>query len=168
MFRLAHTGNDTNDIRQYINKCKEKSGHHRKQARNSKEWDNILGLLTFILTSAQVLAMVIQMTNDLSNVVITITGSVFGFFIGLSSQVRNLYSFLALSYQHHYIADEYDELLYNLNILYSKTTDNETYTAAEIKTEFEKYIQRYVSVEQKNHIQSVVKCSVPCCCFRDT
>ena len=155
MLKIQHVGNLKEDISAYISKCKEKSEYHRTQSIRSKVWDNIFSITTFVLTSAQIMAMIVETSNDMSTIEVTVTGSIFSFFIGISSHIRNTFSFSALYYQHNNIADEYKELQYNLNVLFDNIEETQSHE------EFEKYIRKYVSIEQKNHVPSIR--SYKCC-----
>ncbi len=142
------------DINEYIEKCKLKCEYHRNQAIISKHYDNLLSIMSVVLSSAQVLAMVTELVIEQTNSVITITGAAFAFFVAINNQLKNSYAFLSLSVSHHHLADEYSELRHDLATMRVPEID------------IPKLTSKFLCLEQKSHLQQLKSCDKKLCCFK--
>jgi hypothetical protein len=143
-------------INDYMQLCSEKSTYHRSQANYSSAWHDVLGIINVLLISSQALSMTIQTAYDVDSIGVAITGGVFAFVIALSSRISTSYSFNVLSLSHHIVADNYSELHEQFNkLLYE-----------EDRSDLDMRIMRYISINEKTHLQYVIPCKLLICCCR--
>ena len=143
----------------HIELCKKQADHHHKNALASKGWDSVLSLSNVILTGLTAFSMTLLSIFDPNDsVAITVVGASFALILGINNKVKDSYSFLALSYQHHSACDSYHELIYIFTHLLNECDSN----LLECK-DYDNAIARFIGVSQKSHIQTVKSCKIFCC-----
>ena len=121
---------------------------HRKQARNSLNWYNLLNLVFVVVACVQPLSMTLMLSFNCTNAAISICGSCFSVVIILVNRIVLSFQFNVLNVQHHQIADDLQEII-NL-----------------YETEDSNYLnRRYLSIIEKSHIQEIRDCPLFFCCF---
>ena len=147
-------------IKQYIDLCETKSSFHRNQARNALNWFNILGIFNVCITASQGLAMTILSVNKSKDTDIAITGGVFACILAITNRVQSSYAFNSLSIQHHQISDDFTEL----SGLFTFLIDDIELDIFNEKV-YQQLVQRYISIQEKSHIQPVRECYyITCFC----
>ena len=145
-------------IKEYIELCKEKGEFHRKQANYSLRWWNLFGIINVVLTASQALTMTIQAATGSDSVPIAITGGAFAALIAISGRIQLSFSFNCLSLEHHHLADDFDELVQKFTLLINDI-EKEEYE----EKDYEHCVNRYISVNEKTHLQAVTKLRLICC-----
>lgn len=138
----------------YIIDLKGKIHFHKQNALNSKMWDNVLSTTSMILSALTALTMTILTVVETDAGIITIVGGLYAFTITVVNKVKDSYSFLALSFQHFNIQDQYAELLLEFE------------NCGEDDSEYLRLLMnKYTLISQKSHIQSVQSCRYLFCCL---
>lgn len=145
-------------IDEHIKTCDEKGDFHRSQAKHSLRWWNFLGVVNVMLTASQALALTIQASLEDTGKNIAIVGGTFSFFIAVSIRVQMAYSFNCLSIEHHHLADDYQELGHRFKLLINDIEKEEFK-----EEDYEKCVDRFISITEKTHLQNVSKMKICCC-----
>ncbi len=145
-------------IEGYTNSCNTKGDFHRSQAKHSLRWWNFLGVLNVVLTASQALALTIQASLEDTGRNIAIVGGTFSFCIAVFIRIQMSYSFNCLSIEHHHLADDYQELGQRFRLLLNDIEKEEFK-----EEDYEKCVDRYISVNEKTHLQNVSKLKIFCC-----
>lgn len=143
----------------YMEKCNKKVLHHQKQSENAKHWENFLSFFGMFLSASTAFLMSILTVVEASNVVITIIGSTFAFFITINSKVKDEYRFLALYYQHIHALDEYSEIEVKFKELIKKLDEGFIVSSEDINL----LVSKFENCKQKNHLQEIRDCRFFCC-----
>ncbi len=145
-------------IGEYTALCNKKGDFHRNQAKHSLRWWNFLGVLNVLLTASQALALTIQASLEDDGKNIAIVGGTFSFCIAVFTRVQMSFSFNCLSIEHHHVADDYQELGQRFRLLINDIEKEEFK-----EDDYEKCVNRYISINEKTHLQTVTKLKIFCC-----
>jgi len=148
-------------INDYVDVCKNKCYFHREQAKHSMRWWNLLGVVNVVLTASQALAMTIQASLSESSYSIAITGGVFACFIAIFNRVQMAFAFNCLCLEHHHLADNFNELEQRFLLLINDIEKEEF-----SEPEYEKCVNRYISINEKTHLQTVYHMKLCFCSCR--
>lgn len=159
LFQMRHTTvNLIQKINEYVENCKTEGVRHRVQAKHCMRWWNLLGILNVVFSASQALAMTVQVSFNDSNTSIAIVGGSFACLIAISNRIQMSFSFNCLSAEHHHLADNFLELEQRFLLLLNDI-EKEEYS----EEDYEKCIERYISITEKTHLQNVAKLELTCC-----
>lgn len=146
-------------IEEYTTTCNTKGEFHRDQAKHSSRWWNFLGVLNVVLVASQALALTIQASLGDSGKNIAIVGGSFSFCIVVFNRVQMAFAFNCLSIEHHNLADDFQELGQRFRLLVNDVEKEEFE-----EKDYENCVNRYISVNEKTHLQNVSKMKIFYCC----
>ena len=141
----------------YILRCSEKIAFHKANGINSSIWNNFLSTSSIFLSALTACTITILTVYDASNEAVVITTSVYAFLITLVNKLKDSYSFLALSFQHYNLQDQFAEIQVDL---FKAIHDNDELAINNL-------IYKYTLIEQKSHIQTVKCSNCMRCCLRN-
>lgn len=153
---MSQNGYSVIDISNYILKCTDKIEKHKNNAINASVWNNFLSTASIVLSAGTALSLSILTVLESDVITITVVSSIYAFLITIANKVKDSYSFLALSYQHYHLLDQFAEIQIEMQKAYDLNDVDQ----------FPILIYRFILIEQKSHIQNVKCSNCMRCCLR--